>query len=172
MTDETTPKRGQTVREAVASFATKDAFRAAVKQLLQAGYAPTDLSVLATHDSLEVAGGVAAYNGTPGQSLMSGLTDEVRFVDPLEVAGFSMLSGGPIAAGFAALVGAGVGAMALKEVVDRLVANRHSTGFAEALKQGGVLLWVRLEDAGKEAKALDILRGAGGIDPHINTRSP
>lgn len=171
MTDKTTPAPGQEIREATASFATKDSFREAVKRLLAADFAPTDLSVLTTHDSLEVAGGVPAYGGTPGESLLAGLTDEVRFIDPMEVAGFSMLSGGPIAAGVAALVGAGMGAMALKEVVDRFVANRHSAEFAEALQKGGVVLWVRVDGPDRDTKALDILRDTGGIDPHINTRS-
>jgi len=161
---------GAEIREAVASFATHDKFRDAVKRLLGGGFAPTDLSVLASHESLEIAGGVPAYRGTPGEALMAGLTDEVRFIEPLEVAGFSFLSGGPLAAGMAVAVGAGVGGMALKELVERFVANRHSADYSQALAKGGALLWVRVSGAQEEAKALQILAASGGSDPHVGTR--
>src|SRR6516165_83182 len=44
------------VREAVASFPDRRHFHMAVANLLAAGFAPSDLSVLATHDSLATAG--------------------------------------------------------------------------------------------------------------------
>jgi hypothetical protein len=164
------PAEPAVIREAVASFADAAHFRDAVKRLLAADFAPTDLSVLASHDSLEIAGGVPGYRGGPGGSLLAGLTDEVVFIDPLQVAGFSALAGGPIGAVLAAVVAAGLGGAALKEVVERLVANRHAPDFAAALEAGGVLLWVRPADAEREAQALAILGAAGGTDPHMTTR--
>src|SRR5260370_7644386 len=44
------------IREAVAAFAGKTELRDAVTRLLASGFKPADLSGLATHDSLEVAG--------------------------------------------------------------------------------------------------------------------
>src|SRR6185312_3210309 len=134
------------IREAVASFASKDGLRAAVAQLLAAGFKPADLSVLANHDSLEVAGGVAGYRGKPGASLLAGLTDEVNFIAPVTLAGFVLLSGGPIAVAIAALAAAGMGGAAIKELLDRYSANEHSAEFAAALKAGAVLLWARVDD--------------------------
>jgi hypothetical protein len=54
------------IHEAVVAFADKQQFRAAVRALLAAGFAPADLSVLASHDSaalrlLEEAGGRHAH---------------------------------------------------------------------------------------------------------------
>jgi hypothetical protein len=158
------------IREAVASFATREQFRDAVKQLLAAGFAPADLSVLASHDLLEVAGNVAGYPGAPGEYLFAGLTDEVNFLGPLTVAGIVLLSGGPIAAALAALVGAGLGGAAIKELLDRYTANRHSAAFAAALGAGAVLLWVRVADPALEAVATRILTEAGGRTTHIHTR--
>jgi hypothetical protein len=168
--EEDGPGRLADGREAVASFATRAQFRDAVKQLLAAGFAPTDLSVLASHDSLEVAGGVPAYPDTPERSLRAGLTEDVNFIGPLQIAGFSALSGGPIGAAFAALVTAGLGGMALRDIVGRFVANRHGTAFAEALEAGAVLLWARVDDVAREQMALGILRGCGGGAVHINAR--
>lgn len=158
------------VREAVASFATKQQFRDAVAALLAAGFAPSDLSVLATHDSLEIAGNLPAYPGTPDQMLTAGLTDEANYIIPLAVAGVAMVSGGPVAAALAALVGAGLSGVALKDVLDRITANRHSGAFAAALQAGAVLLWVRTEDKEREAKALRILEASGGRFAHIHAR--
>jgi hypothetical protein len=156
------------VREAVASFATKEEFRAAVAALEAAGFAPADLSVLATHDSLEVAGKVSGYPGTPGETVAASLTDEASFLVPVTIAGVVLLSGGPIAAALAALVGAGLGGMAINEVLDRILANRHTAEFAAALAAGAVLLWVRVGDAAHEALAARILTDAGGRYVHIH----
>ena len=166
-----TPAPAAAVREAVASFATKEQFRGAVSALLAAGFAPSDLSVLATHDSLEVAGNLPAYPSTPEKTLIAGLTDEANYIIPLAVAGVVLISGGPVAAALAALVGAGLSGAALKDVLDHITANRHSADFAAALQAGAVLLWVRAEDKEREAKALSILEANGGRFAHIYARS-
>lgn len=159
------------IREAVASFATRTEFRDAVAQLLGAGFAPADLSVLATRDSLEIAGHVAGYPGGPASNLLAGLTDEVVFLAPLTIAGFVLLSGGAVAIALAALVSAGLGSAAIKEVLDRLTANRHSAEFAAALAAGAVLLWVQVSDPEMEAAAARILEAAGGRHVHIHPRA-
>ena len=56
---------------------------------------------------------------------------------PLTLAGFVLVSGGAVAAALAALVGAGLGGVAIKEVLDRYTANRHSSEFAAALRGRG-----------------------------------
>ena len=159
------------IREAVASFADKAALRRAVAQLLAAGFKPDDLSVLASHDSLEVAGEVPGYRGKPGASLFAGLTGEVTFLAPLTVAGIVFLSGGPVAAGIGALVAAGLGGAALKELLDRYAANDHSADFAAALKAGAVLLWARVDNPNLEATAVRLLEEAGGRRAHMHSRS-
>lgn len=158
-------------REAVAAFPDKAHFRDAVARLLAQGFAPADISVLAAHDSLEVAGDVPGYRGTPGAALTAGLADEVTYLAPLTVAGMVLLSGGPVAVTIAALVGAGLGGMALKELLDRYTANRHSEAFDRAIRQGAVLLWVRVSDPELEAVAVRLLEEAGGRDAHIHGRS-
>jgi hypothetical protein len=155
------------VREAVASFATRDQFRDAVRRLLAAGFAPSDLSVLASHDAIEVAG----FPAGPGSNLLAGLTDEVNFLAPLTLAGFVLVSGGPVAVALAALVGAGLGGAAIKEVLDRYTANRHSADFTAALKAGAVLLWVRCADSDLETRAVRLLEEAGGQNVHVYGRN-
>ncbi|MDB5409416.1 MAG: hypothetical protein JWL84_4328 [Rhodospirillales bacterium] len=160
------------VREAVASFADREHFQAAVGELFAAGFEPTDLSVLARHDSLDAAGSLAGYPKEPHPWLPAGLTDEIKWVGPLTVAGIVLLSGGPIAAGLGALVAAGLGGAALKEVLDRYTTRPHSEEFAAALAAGAVLLWVRCADDDREIRATRILAAAGGQNVHIHGRSP
>ena len=155
------------VREAVASFPDRERFRRAVSQLLTGGFEASDLSVLASHDPLATAD--AALEPRP-ELLPAGLTGEIKYVAPLTVAGIVVLSGGPIAAVIAALVGAGLGGAALKELFDDYTAPRHRDEFAAALQAGAALLWVRCDDPDRELAATRILEAAGGRHVHIHGR--
>jgi hypothetical protein len=157
------------IREAVASFPDREHFRNAVAALLAAGFERTDLSVLASHDSLAVAESTSD-SGTG--ILRAGLSDEIKYIAPLTVAGIIVLSGGPIAIALAALVGAGLGGAALKELFDDYTAVHHSEDFAAALKAGAALLWVRCGDSDRERAATRILEEAGGQQVHVHGRSP
>lgn len=157
------------VREAVASFPDRAHFRTAVSGLLAAGFAPSDLSVLASHDALATAGEAA---GMEPEVVPAGLSEELKYIGPLTIAGIILISGGPIAATVAALVGAGLGGAALKELFDRYTAPRHAEDFAAALAAGAALLWARCEDGERETTALRIMSEAGGRNVHMHSRPP
>ena len=157
------------IREAVASFPDREHFHNAVSNLLAAGFETSDLSVLASHDSLAAAGEPSAGGPT---IMPAGLSDEIKYIAPLTVAGVILLSGGSIAATIAALVGAGLGGAALKELFDDYTAPRHSEDFRAALDAGAALLWVRCEDADRELTATRILEEAGGRHVHVHGRAP
>ncbi len=161
-------KKTPHIREAVASFADREHFGKAVTELLAAGFAASDLSVLASHDSLAAAGDTDLSKQPPSW-LPSSLSDEIKYIGPLTVAGIVVLSGGPVAAGIAALVAAGLGGAALKEILDRYT-TRHTAEFAAALEAGAVLLWVRCESDAQEQRAMRILEAAGGRHGHIHLR--
>ena len=153
------------IREAVASFPDRGQFNNAVTAVLAAGFAPSDLSVLASHKPLSAA------EEKPGELIAAGLTGEVKYLAPLTVAGIILVSGGPIAATVAALVGAGLGGAALKELFDDYAAAPHREEFAEALAEGAALLWVRCADPDLELRASRILEEAGGRHVHIHGHS-
>ena len=156
------------IREAVASFPDREHFRNAVAALLAGGFAREDLSVLASHDSLAVTDESVR---TPTEVLRTGLTDEIKYIAPLTVAGIILLSGGPIAIAVSALVGAGLGGAALKELFDDYTASQHSEDFTTALKAGAALLWVRCRDPDTELAATRILEQAGGAHVHVHGRA-
>jgi hypothetical protein len=152
------------IREAVASFTDSAHFKKAVSALLAGGFEPSDLSVLASHAPLTAA------EEKPGDVIAAGLSDELKYIAPLTVAGIVLVSGGPIAATVAALVGAGLGGAALKELFDDYAAPPHREEFAAALGAGAALIWVRCADAEIELRALRILEEAGGRHVHIHGR--
>lgn len=156
------------IREAVGSFPDREHFRGGVAALLAAGFDRSDLSVLASHNSLAAADEAV---GTPKEILRAGLSDEIKYIAPLTVAGIIVLSGGPIAAAIAALVGAGLGGAALKELFDDYTAPRHRQDFRAALEAGAALLWVRCDDPDRELAATRILEEAGGRQVHIHGRT-
>lgn len=160
----TAPTPFPVIREAVASFPDREHFREAVSALLAAGFEPSDLSVLASRQPLSAA------DETGGDLLPAGLTDELKYIAPLTFAGIALVSGGPIAATVAALVGAGLGGAALKELFDDYTAAPHRQEFEAALNAGAVLLWVRCSDADLETRALRILEEAGGRHVHVHGR--
>jgi len=164
-----TPPSFPVIREAVASFPDREHFHRAVSNLLAAGFDTTDLSVLASHDSLATAG--EPRNPEP-RLLPAGVADEIKYIAPLTVAGIILLSGGPIAATIAALVGAGLGGAALKELFDDYTAPRHAEDFDAALHAGAALLWVRCGDPERELRATRVLEEAGGRHVHVHGRPP
>lgn len=167
MSQPSTPHPAQ--REAVASFPDRAHFHRAISALTAAGFEPSDLSVLATHESLANA----QEEGNSGREFLpAGLSEEIKFIEPLTDAGIILLSAGPVAAAVAALLAAGLGASALKEIFDRFTAPRHRQDFAAALRAGAALLWVRCVDRDREDRAMQILEESGGRHVHIHEHPP
>lgn len=156
-----------TVREIVAHFANRTTFDAAVATLLESGFDRADLSVLATHDSLAVTEG---QEGTLRDALIAVL-GEWKVEVPLIASGAILLAGGPIAVAVAGIIGATVGGIAVKEVVEEVTAQSHSEEFIKAVEAGNIVLWVRIADAERGSTAQDILRRMGGSDVHLTDRN-
>lgn len=156
-------KRFPVAREAVASFAARADFERAVGRLKAAGFDSSDISLLGSHDSLATAG-----EADDGQA--AGWAAEIKYLGPLTIAGIIVLSGGPVAATLAAVVGAGLGGAAVKELLDGYFAPSHKDEFIAALEAGALLLWVRVGDPEMEQVALRILAEAGGRNAHMHAR--
>ena len=163
----TTLPRTAALREVVGTFADRGHFEAAIGALLATGIDRSRLSVLSSHDSLEVAGGKA-------QKWRDGLTalvGEMKYEGPLVAAGLIALAAGPVGAVIAGLVAAGVGGVALKELLDEVASIPDSGDFARALAAGSVILWVSVETPAEEQAVKDLLAKTGGSDIHIFERA-
>jgi hypothetical protein len=162
MTDEASKQQRAVSREVVGLFSDRAAFEATVAELRAAGFERTDLSVLASHESLEAA-------GKPAQSwreTLRALVGELKYEGPLVASGAIFLAGGPVAALFAGVIGAAVGGMAVKELLDEVTAKPHTEDFARSIEAGSVILWVRVADEALAERARSILSAHGASNVH------
>lgn len=150
-------------REVVGLFTDRADFDSATHELLTTGFDRTDLSVLSSHDSLDSADAPAS----PWKEAVLALAGEYKIIGPLVASGGIFLAGGPMAATVAAVVGAAVGSIAVKEVIDE-VTSAHNADFQRALEAGGLILWVRVANEGSESHARRILETHRARNIHLH----
>lgn len=156
----------ESVREVVGLFRDRQAFESAVAALLDAGFERTELSVLASHESLDAAGKPAK----PWRDVLTALVGDLKYEGPLVASGVIALAGGPATAALAGIVGAAVTGMAAKEFLEEVTAQPHTEDFARSLEAGGVILWVRGDSDDQRRRASDILITQGGTNVHVTER--
>ena len=157
-----TPKR-----EVVAVFADRQQFEAAISALLAAGFSRRDLSVLASHESIDAAGKPAK----PWKDAITALVGEMKYEIPLVASGAIFLAGGSVAALIAGLIGATMGGMAVKEVLDEVTSAPHTEDFVRSLDAGSIILWVQIPHREKEIAAAAILEECGGVNVHTHAHT-
>jgi hypothetical protein len=148
--------------EVVGLFADRPSFEGAVAALLAAGFTRADLSVLSTHESLDAAQPVEIS----WRDRLTALVGELRYEGPLVASGAIMLAGGGIASWLAGLIGAAVGGLAIKELLEEATVTPHTADFARSLAAGSIILWVRAETAAEAGRAEAILADRGGSNVH------
>lgn len=163
-----TGKGARTAMEVVGLFRDRASFEAAVDALLEAGFERADLSVLASHESLDAAG----KPGKPWRDVLTALVGDLKYEGPLVASGLIFLAAGPVTATFAAVAGAAVGGMAAKEFLEEVTAQPHTDDFARSLEAGGVILWVCAETDEGRQQATAILTAHGGQNVHVSERAP
>jgi len=154
------------IREVVGTFADREHFMAAVDALVKAGFSRGDLSVLSSHDSIDMVG----REGKQWRDVLTALVGDIKYEGPLVTAGIIALFSGPVGASVAALVAAGVGGMAAKELLDEISAIPESEDFTRALAAGSVILWVIVRDQLEEERAKTVLLETGGANIHVFER--
>jgi|GEM_PF-378564 len=150
--------------ELVGLLTDRKSFESTVKALRDAGFARTDLSVLSTHDSIDTVGSP----GKPLKDTLTALVGELKFEGPLVASGAIYLAGGPMAGTIAALIGAAVGTVAAKEVIEEVTSTPDTEDFTRAVEAGSIILWVRIEDDAAQAKAEAILAANGAENVHVH----
>lgn len=153
---------GDGATEVVGLFGSREGVERAIACLKAAGFADADLSLLASHESIEAAD----TSGRTWKERLVALVDELRYEQPLVASGAIFLAGGPMAATVAAVIGAAVGGVAVKEVLEEVTATPHTAQFARSVEAGSVILWVRADAPEREETAARILSESGGTNVH------
>ena len=154
-------------RDAVGVFAEREGFEAAVAELKAAGFDHADLSVLATREAIEAAG----TQKESWSEVFNAFVNEIRYEHPLFASGLIVLAGGPLTATIAGIIAAAVGGLAVKDVVEEVVARPHTEQFARAVEAGGAILWVRTASPERERDAMAILKANGATNVHVVDRN-
>lgn len=175
----------QTTREAVAVFDDSDTMQAAIDELLSAGFAQGELSLLAGDDAVREKLGHAYHRveaaaddpeaprtvyvepGSRGDA-KGGLIGGLMYVGALAAAGIIVASGGTAAAAIGAAVAAGAGGGALGGALAWKLDEQHSQYISDQLRRGGLLLWVSVRDPSHEQRAVEILRRHSAGDVHVH----
>lgn len=170
------------VREAVAVLEDVAELEAAVDDLRAAGFAEDDISLLAGRDAVERKLGrmyrrVEELEDDPAAprtafASLRRLGDrEDRVVSSLTIlptliaAGTVVASAGAVAA---AIVGTAVAGAAVGTALSHFMNKGHAEWLQEQLDRGGLLLWVRTADAGRERAAIEVLTRHAAHDIHVH----
>jgi len=156
------------MRELVGLFREPKPLEACIKDLLKSGFEHADLSVLASHEAIEAA----TPDDISWRDRLMPLLTEPRYEVPLVTGAIIALTSGPVGALISGLAAAGVGAAALKELIDEVTSLPDTEEFAEAVRAGEIALWVYLADPEKEATARQLLEKHGAHNIHIHLRTP
>ncbi|BAI71316.1 hypothetical protein AZL_006780 [Azospirillum sp. B510] len=164
-----------TLREAVAVFDSRDALQNAVDDLTLAGFQRHELSLLASDetirerlgdDSPRDADSLAHDPDAPRQAYLSpedvgsGKGVAVGFpayVGAIIATGAVLATGGTALAAAAAAAAAGLGSGAAGSFLSQWITDKRNEPMLQRLDAGGILLWVAVGDAAREAMALEIL---------------
>jgi hypothetical protein len=171
-----------TVREAVAVFDDVSELDAAVEDLRKAGFARSDISLLAAEDAVQRKLGhryerVEELEDEPEAPRVTYRTpsalaesDDVligslTYLPAVVAAGTVVASAGVVAA---AVTGTALAGALIGTVLTRWLGKQHAEHLQEQLDRGGLLLWVRTPDAAAEQRALEILTRHSAHDVHIH----
>ena len=192
MTKPTNEQTGDTivieVPEAVGVFDTKEALQAAFYDLRMVGFSRADISVLADEKTVSEKLGksylrAADLEDDPKAPRAAFVSEEA--LGELEgaisggfvflgsfIAMFALLTpASTVAASIAAIAIGGSPGAVIGALLARRVGQQHKDYYADQIKRGGLLLWVRVKDKEKEDLAVKILNGHSGRDVHVHAWS-
>ena len=180
------PERSpETIREAVAIFASAADLQDAIDELLSSGFHRAELSLLASEHTVEQKLGrhyekvslLDDATGAPRAAYVSteaigdakgGLIGGLGYVGAVAAAGAIMASGGTLAAALGAAALAGGAGGLIGSVLAKLVGDQHARYLQEHIERGGLLLWVRTWKPEDEARATEILTRHSGVQVHVH----
>lgn len=171
--------------EVVGVFDTVEALQAAIYDLMIAGFSRYDISLLASEEAVTEKLGKRFWRSAeleddphaPRASFVSeeaigelegGIAGGFFFLGSYIAMAALLTPASTLAASIAAIVIGGGPAAVLGTLLARRVGKRHQDYYAEQLRHGGVLLWVRTRDTEKQELAAKIMTGHSGKDVHVH----
>lgn len=179
------PEHYINVPEAVGVFDTFEDLQAAIYDLRMSGFSRFDISLLGDKEALVEKLGTAYWQSreledNPDAPRAAFVSEEA--IGELEGAiagGFFFLGSyialaamltpvSTLAASIAAIAIGGSPAAVIGTLLARRVGNHHRNYYADQIRNGGILVWVRTFDEKKRDLAVKILTGHSGKDVHVH----
>jgi len=179
-------EEANTVREAVAVFASPETMQEAIDELMSSGFDRADLSLLASEQTVDEKLGhkyqkVAeleddakaprcCYVSTESVGdAEGGIIGGLMYIGATAAAGAIVATGGTLAAAIAAAALAGGAGGMIGSILAKGMGDHHARHLQEQLDHGGLLLWARTWNAEEEKRAVEILAKHSGRDVHVHT---
>jgi membrane protein implicated in regulation of membrane protease activity len=179
------PDHSIDAREAVGVFDSKAELQAAMYDLMIAGFARWDISMLGSLDALEEKLGTSYWRAEgleddPAAPRAAFVSEEaIGELEGALVGGFFFLGSAiamtalltpasTLAASIAAVAIGGAPGAVLGTLFARRVDRTHREYYEEQIRHGGILLWVRVGGPESEALAKKIMQGHSGRDVHVH----
>ncbi len=155
-------------REVLGILPTKEALDACLAALMEEGFDHSDISLLSSHESLDIAK-EDAFSGGEGTAIRA-LDMPMTYAFPLATAGLIAIVGGPLTAILGGIMAAGMAGMATKDYIEALTSHPKPGEFARALEAGELVVWIYVDNTEEEEKALRILGDSGARNIHAAAR--
>jgi len=171
--------------EAVGVFDSFETLQAAYYDLHIAGFSRYDMSVLGDEAALREKLGKSYWRSedleddprAPRAAFVS--EEAIGELEGAIVGGFLFLGSyiamaamltpaSTLAASIAAVAIGGSPAAAIGALLARRVGKHHKDYYADQIRHGGILLWIRVADKDREALAVSIMKGHSGRDVHVH----
>lgn len=174
------------IREAVGVFDGPETFQRAIDELLSAGFHRSELSLLASENTVREklghryhkANELADSPDVPRVAYVSpeaiggaegALIGTLIYVGATAAGGAVIIGGGGLAVAIAAVALAGSVGGLVGAILAKFVGNHHARYLQDQIDRGGLLLWVRTWNPERERRAVEILRRHSGIDAHVHS---
>lgn len=173
------------VPEAVGVFDSFEALQAAYYDLHIAGFSRYDMSLLGAETVLRDKLGKGYWRAedleddprAPRAAFVS--EEAIGELEGAIIGGFLFLGSyiamaamltpvSTLAASIAAVAIGGSPAAVLGSLLARRVGKHHKDYYADQVRHGGILLWVRVADKAREDLAVKIMKGHSGRDVHVH----
>lgn len=173
------------VPEAVGVFDSFKTLQEAIYDLMIAGFSRYDISLLASEEAVEEKLGKRYWRSeeleddprAPRASFVSeeaigelegGIAGGFFFLGSYIAMAALLTPASTLAASIAAIAIGGGPAAVLGTLLARRVGKRHGDYYAEQIRRGGMLLWVRTWNKEREELARKIMEGHSGRDVHVH----
>ena len=173
------------IPEAVGVFDSFQDLQAAFYDLRMVGFSRYDISLLARQEVLEEKLGDAYWQASdlednpeaPRASFVSeeavgelegAITGGFFFLGSYIAMAAMLTPASTLAASIAAIAIGGSPAAVLGTLLALRVGKQHKDYYANQIRHGGILMWVRVPDKAKEDLAVKILKGHSGRDVHVH----